>query len=919
MEEKEPTIFDAIVTFPSVTDPEIKSNLESFLLTQMRNKPLHFIPEIIILLLNDEISSQYPLHLLVYFSKSISTQWRPIGFFLKNWTTMIFSIHQTIENDPTPKEESLLQTVHKIHMKMISFLDSEKESIRENAALAISRIANIEVRLGLWDSFLPDLFSTIKTITNSLNLLDGSLRILLNLLRMKFIWKDMPHYDIVLSNLYETIKIYLNDSRTPLPLRTQCFRLNNKVLYMFDPFFESKDELFGFMNMLMLNFKEINDSQVHKLVYKLLKKSLARYFVKLDEVMPVLFQLTFSDLMEEDTDKKIQSLEFFINISLNEIDFDHHSSIHNMAATVVPVLLQNLITSQDVTKNKSLIEKTYLTRFMFDDSDDNESLIDLYMICLRCFVDCEPTICVPIILPFIESNFGSDRIDLQMASLNASYSLLKFGKFYPILEQMIPLVIQMATRADQLELQHCSLFLISEAVSHYPQIISDESRFVALYSLSSNLMQTDNIRIVKSSFYLLSSLFKAFKSHEMKSFLVSQFDNIWSLYQAFFESNKFTKDNISLLKILFDSINNLIEHLPKESFEPYSVILEFSHMNLKKEIRPHYSPLFIAMNSSLIISIVNSTLNVIDQYVSEIMETISKLFETKDNEVLYETLGIIEAFSYRQKEQFQIYYPGLSDFLLCILSSFQDSRFYRLVVQTIRVVNSIYQFPTDLLGEKASEFYHLINPMVDILFERTYSPTNNETYISYSSFFPREFIPIIILALSSLIAQMRSYRNEIFVHQLLLLSKAQRLLIDLSQSSDKRFGEKLYESILEMYYVLIRIVDDKSLIVRLSSDDDLKQNIDQLVSALFYMHQTSLITLRSYALFLNIVESLIQFCRYDFCERLEPEYIERYPIYSVFQEFFENIKVCEDEKIRRKGIDVSKEIGKCIAYKYSYY
>ena len=287
-EEEQLTIYDAIISLAGTSDGEMVNKLDGFLTGEMKIRPINFISDIMTMLLDEDIPQINCFYLLVHLSNAISTRTQQIGFFVNQWEKIITRVAQNIE---LPEESELKDIVDNIHSRLIRLLNEEKKEIRQNASLCISRLFYIEAELNLWDDFFPSIFDTIQNTSNNINLIDSCFIILIYLLESQVIQPKMPDFENIISNIYDTLKIYISNPSIDVNIRISCLRMNSESHYMLDEFFNQEEELNGYVEFLLLNLRDIQNKDVHHLVYELLKKTFARHIEKMLDLMEKIFQV----------------------------------------------------------------------------------------------------------------------------------------------------------------------------------------------------------------------------------------------------------------------------------------------------------------------------------------------------------------------------------------------------------------------------------------------------------------------------------------------------------------------------------------------------------------------------------------------------------------------------------------------------
>ncbi|KAK8866946.1 hypothetical protein M9Y10_009915 [Tritrichomonas musculus] len=936
----EPTIYEAIINFAKSQNNEDIAKLNSFLTDKMLNSPLGFIRDIIIMLLDPSTPQQYSCYLLVHLSNAVSTHTHPIGFFIKQWGNIIIEVAKII----TPPEHQIdsQKIVDSIHSRLIFFLNQEDFSIRVNASLCISRIIYFEIHLDLWNDFFPNLFSTLNNLGNNINLIDGSFRILISLIENDFIQPNMQKYKLIISSIYDLLKIYISSAFTDIKLRTLCFLMNSKSLHLLDIYLNQKEEITAYTQYLILNLSQIPDQTIHQLSYDILKSMFVRYTDSMNELMPNIYPYILSDIISDNAHNKVLAIDLWICIAMNEKDKRINILVKQCAPQLVPILLNFLISDVDFNRGNSIENNFDFDNDAEIEDEEQFSVINNSTFCLRCFVEVDSGIVVPPILKFIQENFVSPKDSLKIASLNAIYSVLKFQEFSQYLDSLMPNLISLIAQDENVELQSLALFITSKAISYYNKLISSADRFCILMSIvdkriksiieiskteeasNSNperkkMMQISRNKknlIIKRTFFLFSRILKCFVHDEMKEFLAQNSDLVWSMLDMFLSQYPNYRDEPTIIIEVFETITIFTSNLSSTSKEKINQILTFAYTNIQNEMKntqKNYST-FIAMNCHLINRIVKKIKLEITPYVNDIMNAFYLLLGREDEEIFYETLTVIESFVILFKTKFQFYFNKLSLLLIRILETYQQRSSQRLTMQAIRVTLSIFQYRTQQLECAAEEYYNLISKILSSVFEKRLIPQQqNNTPASIVTVrppFSKEILPYIIEAIGYITAASTKEHNEKFSDQLGTLRLAQKILIDLAVDEDKEFGYNLYESILACYRIIIQLPDDKYLVLK---------NHKQIIEAFNNMYKYSVMSKRSLDLFLTIIYELVRSLGFKFCRLLnEPAYASVRSIFDYIQNLKDFDNSMSDENLENKFKIVYEEIKKCLWLKDAY-
>lgn len=919
-EETEPTIYDAIVSLSNPSDQEDVEQLNKFLTEKLGNFPLLFISDVITMLFKEDLPQKSYLYLLVHFSNAISTRMHPIRFFSLHWQEIMTSVAQNL--GLSTEGSQLDEIVDNFHTRMINFMNDEKIEIRQNASRCVSELFYIEYMIDLWGDFFPSIFDTIKDVSNNFNILESSFSILIDLIKKQIISKEIDSFDDIILNIYDVLKIYLSNPTIDVRLRILCLKMNSKALYMLDKFFTQEEELNGYVRFLLLHLKDIPDKNVHRLVYKLLKKTFARHIENLGGVIESVFEIVGSDLQNDDEENKALAIDFWLGLAISEKDKKLHSIISSAAPVLVPVFLSFLISNQDVDRKRSIIDndKDFEDEIEIDTetTSKNSIVIDNSIICLRYFVEAEPDIVVPLIIPFINENFNSDDHSLNMASLNASYSVLKNKNFYPILIEMMPKLLALANQEENIELQTCALFILSKALSNYPKLIGDDDCFNQLVSLvekniSFAIEPTNSLKankkniILMKAFYLLTKIVKCFSDDpDMQAFLGENFDRIWSIFHLFFEKYPVYREELFLIRIVFSTLNSFISGLPIEKGEQITHILTISIKNIADEIAQcQVNPaLFLSVNCSVIWTVGFKLKQEVGPFVPEIMDILFSLFAQFDEEVFTEALEVIEEFQLIFKDDFKVYQEKLIDIVGNILTGYNQIN-PRLVKQSIRLISMMYKFPSEDLKQKTEQLYDLIAPIFKIIYAPAPSKPHEKQLNSgigsviCSTRMPRDILPCIIETITLITSQSNTDRKDKFVDQYANLNKAQKIKIDVSQNDDKDFAYELYEKILFAYKILIKVPDpEDSFLVML--------NMNQMLMAFENIYEYCVTTRRCLDLFISILYNLVTTFKGKFCDQLKT------PKYEVIKKIFDFIRESPEEVFQKKVETIDIEIQKYI-------
>ncbi|OHT04417.1 hypothetical protein TRFO_06298 [Tritrichomonas foetus] len=567
---------------------------------------------------------------------------------------------------------------------------------------------------------------------------------------MNLIVKEFFYFSFVLQSIYNVLKFYLGFFSIDLNILNDCLKVNTKVLFLLDAFFENnQNELDGYVRTLLKRMSIFN-KEIHKRVYKSIIITFARHIEKLGHLMPEIFPVVSNDLAANDDEVIVMGISFWISLAQCEIDKNLHTIIKTASISLIPVFLTFLSSPNAIYKlsdtqpivstipntasdgitstlannipsavinneSNTVPNVAHSSKNRVDagdgcgcDDDELSPVVVNIIVCLSNFVRAEPETCVPILLKFVSDSFNVNKF----ASFYVIFSLMKFNDFYPCLENLFPNILQTAEDKTNPALQDLALEIISDSVSTYQQIISSTERFKYLLKLVSlNISNESPVDVIVKSFGLLSNLLQAFVNDIMQSYLWESFSEVYSIFEKAFENPNFREP--PLIIEVYNAFSELIMHLPKLAESKIIELLHITHQNIIDEMIccKINAPIYLSMNCNLIRSITIKIRHSIEPFVPPIMDTFYRLLSIKDFEVYSEALYTIDAFSIIMKKEFSPYYHGLSQILEELLEEFQVNKNIPLIYQVIQLTRDIFQYPTNSIIELAPKYFSLLRPL----------------------------------------------------------------------------------------------------------------------------------------------------------------------------------------------------------------
>lgn len=441
-----------------------------------------------------------------------------------------------------------LEAIHNIVSSLLTYDDV---IIRQYASHCLARFAEKEIPFGGWQEFYPMVFDQIQNKANNEYIIIGYMNVLKELLScntyingtgvVPFISEFNPQLPQILENVFNVSTQYFGDNSSPKAIILISLELFDEFFKFFESYVNNNDTIRENCVSSIMNCLQYNDDEIHKKAMWLLAKVIKKCYVALNQFMPIIFNMTITDINSEDRRRIIDALDLWIEIGSAELSSSECMNyMQNSSADLLPLTLMMLR--------------------RFDDSDDQpeavegEAIHKSASLLLEKFMATIPETAGPMIAEVFTQQIVSENPGDRFAACLCLSCLLASRDSQNVLDIItnnLGILIQQCLDPVLLVAEN-ALWVLSRVIDYCHTVLSmDQVLEIAFKSL-----QRECTEIRERALQLLNE--KLRKDNEYDAYADS-------LIQTFFEclGNDSMRDDM-ILNALFECICSFIDNLSPE-------------------------------------------------------------------------------------------------------------------------------------------------------------------------------------------------------------------------------------------------------------------------------------------------------------------------------------------------------------------
>ena len=595
-------------------------------------------------------------------------------------------------------------TRNKIKSLLMETLGAADKIPRRSAALAISKIARIEVPRGLWSTVVPTLCDSIQK-TSSLELMEGSYQAL------GYVCEDCPQSLEGQSGFVLTaIAKGLDPSQTHVGIKLAATVALSNCLQFISDKFVVKDTRDLIIKMIF-QAVQVEDESIRVAAYQCLVSIASKYYNYISDWILPIFELTQRALETEVESCVLQAIEFWATVCDEENKImDHIEDCKER--DVAPTLVNHEYMKKALPLVQHLLVCLTQQAENVDDDEWNRSKAAATALTLIASTTRDDV--VDHVLPFVYANIQSENWRLKEASILAFGSILDgpdHDKLLPIVQTAFPLFL--AHMKDEHDVvKDTAAWTIGAVCDIVPEVINKEVLPALMKTIIEGLQDTLP-SVANHMCYAVHSLAQATQSDDdsVPSPLAPYFSDLLTGLLATTEREDVTEGN--LMSSAWSALHGLLEGagpnttpviidlLPHLMHRLNQVCILQVFSNKEKEKQAEMQGLICGTLIPIISKVDDSVLG---KYVDELMMLLFQVLDTqKTGGAVEETFYCIESIVSRTGRHFMKYMKTFLPYIQVALANFRATSIVSVAVGMVgnlarALEGDVFNFTDDFMN-----------------------------------------------------------------------------------------------------------------------------------------------------------------------------------------------------------------------------